>query len=81
MRKNDLIEKLKSIDGNQIVFLDDPKLGIIDFVRVKQFKIHEGKYFPGDYVKDKDYKEKIAIGDTYYKDNYRSETEDAILLF
>lgn len=74
MLKNELIEKLKAIDGNPIVSYNDAELGIVDVKDMKLCRVHESKDCPGEYVEDEDYKKS-----TYYQEYYKSESEDTIL--
>ncbi len=79
MTKNELIEKLQSINGNPVILLDDDELGCVLLKNVQLEKMHRSKYEPGEYVTDFSFEGETGYN-TFYHDNYRKEIDECILL-
>jgi len=79
MRKNELIEKLRSIKGNPVILLEGEGDGCILLKKAQLNKMHQSKYNTEEYITDSLYE--LGAGyNTFYHDNYREKTDECILL-
>lgn len=78
MLKNELIERLQSIDGNPIVLLDDTELGCIELKGVRSDKMHQSND-EENYVTDFTYKSEVGLN-TFYHNNYNKKIEECVVL-
>lgn len=79
MLKNELIEKLQSINGNPVVLLSDTECGCAELKGIKLKNMHQSKSEPGEYIEDYSFKGEVGYN-TYYHENYNEEIEECILL-
>lgn len=79
MTKDELIEKLQAIDGNPLVLLNDAELGCIPLNDVKTDKMHQAVFDKDCYITKDEYESEIG-SNTYFHDNYHSETVECVLL-
>ena len=79
MTKNELIEKLQSINGNPEVLLNGEGSECLKLKGVKLNKMHQSNNEPGEYIEDYDY-EREAGYNTFYHENYKANVEECILL-
>ncbi len=79
MTKNELIDKLKSINGDPIILLNDTELGCILLNDIYLDKMHQSKEEPKEYVTDFDFEGETGHN-TFYHDNYREEVDECIVL-
>jgi len=78
MTKNELIEKLQSIEGNQVVLLSGEGSVFLALRGVKLEKMHQSKSEPEEYVDDYDFEGEVGYN-TYLHDNYNEKVEECIL--
>lgn len=79
MTKNELIEKLQSIEGNPVVLLNSGGSECLVLKGVKVVKMHQSNNEPGEYIEDSNFESEIGYN-TFYHDNYNVKTEECVLL-
>ena len=79
MNKNELIQKLQSIDSNPVVLLADTELGFIEVKGVKFDKMHQSIAELDEYVTDFEFEGEIGCN-TFFHDNYKEDVTECILL-
>ena len=79
MTKNELIQKLQSIDGDPVVLLADTELGHIELKGIRLEKMHQSIIDSDEYVTDFEFKEETGYN-TFFHDNYKKDISECILL-
>lgn len=79
MTKNELIQKLQSIDGNPVVLLTDTELGFVEVKSIKLDKMHQSITDSNEYVTDFAFEGETGYN-TFFHDNYKKDVNECILL-
>lgn len=79
MLKNELIEKLQSIEGNPEVLLNGEGSEYSVLKDVKIEKMHRSNNNPGEYIEDYLFEGEVGYN-TFYHENYNKKTKGCILL-
>ena len=79
MTKNELIEKLESVEGNPIILLSDAELGFIKSNSVRLEKMHQSNDDLESFVTDFSFMSEIGLN-TFYYDKYNEKTDECIVL-
>lgn len=78
MTKNELIEKLRSVEGNPSIILSDAELGCVALKSVRLEKMHQSNVDMESYVTDISFMSEIGLN-TFYHDNYNEKAEECIV--
>lgn len=79
MTKDELIEKLRSVEGNPVILLNDTELGCVALKSVSLEKMHQSNDNMESYVDDFSFMLEIGLN-TFYHDNYNEKAEQCIVL-
>lgn len=79
MTKNELIEKLQSVEGNPKILLNDAELGCSLLKTARLEKMHKAKNNIDGYIPDFSFQSEIGLN-TFYHENYNEEIEECIVL-
>lgn len=78
MTKNELIEKLQSVEGNPVILLSDAELGFIKLKVARLEKMHQSND-KENYVTDFTFKSEFGLN-TFYHNNYNEKIEECVVL-
>ena len=78
MTKNELIEKLQSVEGNPVILLSDAELGLIELKVARLEKMHQSND-EENYVTDFTFKQEVGLN-TFYHNSYNEKIEECVVL-
>lgn len=78
MTKNELIEKLQSVEGNPVILLSDAELGFIELKVARLEKMHQSND-EENYVTDFTFKSEVGLN-TFYHNSYNEKIEECVVL-
>ena len=78
MTKNELIEKLQSVEGNPVILLSDTELGCTKLKNVRLEKMHQSNDDVEKYVTDFEFECETGYN-TFYHDNYKKNTDECLV--
>lgn len=78
MTKNELIDKLQTVEGNPVILLSYTELGCTELKTIRLEKMHQSKDDKEKYVTDFEFECETGYN-TFYHDNYKKNANECIV--